>query len=378
MDFVYIYNWNDQDLIIGFANFNFRLKFTFIMEDDGRKEAALRNSFARAAVAMRDLDRVYRDMGWGTLIPKTPAAPVPFATPVVSAPPGPRLGSSRAATGMAGITPVHGSVTISGSEFERFCRFKAMEAMERDMERNRGGQDAGSGQDRARGQDRDRSHDRERRQDRERGHDMVTGRGEDDNNRGGEREREVRGRRDHDTNRGGEREREVRGRRDHNTHRGGEREKERRNKDSGTRKLDGGSNWDEKRRLGGRCGKCGDIHPTRKCRRRKEDLKCDYPPCTNKTGHLSIVCHELMKRCRMPVCKNARGHRTSSHYSPENVLPYGDDARAARELRRIFEEFKTCLSGEELKIISRYEEKNRSSRDNTDKEKKDYWAESMS
>ena len=147
MDFVYIYNWNDQDLIIGFANFNFRLRFT-IME---RKEAVLRNSFAivaRAGEAMRDLNRVYRDMGWGTLIPKTPAAPGPSATPVGSAPPVPRLGSSRAATAMPGITPVEGSVTISSSEFERYCRFKAMEAREKEMERNGGGQDAGSGQDR--------------------------------------------------------------------------------------------------------------------------------------------------------------------------------------------------------------------------------------
>ena len=331
MDYIYIYIWTAQEWIIGFATFIFRPLFTLTMSMDRRNlkaEAALRSTLERAGEAMRDVDRVYRDMGWGTLIPKTPAAPGPFATPVGSGLPGPRLGSTRADTAMAGITPVEDTVSISRTEFEQFRRFKAMEARERDIERKGRGRDRATDQDRAR-EGRDRETNR-------------VGRREQGRDRSVSREKDRRSYKD-----------------------------DRRKEEGGTRNHEGGASWDERRRLGRKCGKCGGLHPSRQCRRQREELKCDYPPCVQKTGHLSVVCHELMKRCRLPVCKNARGHRTSSHYQPEDVLPYGDDERAARELRRIYADFLTCLTGEERRVIRRYEESNRSADGHTEKEKRE-------
>ena len=51
----------------------------------------------------------------------------------------------------------------------------------------------------------------------------------------------------------------------------------------------------------------------------------------------------------------AQMHRAKSHFQPDGVIPFGNDRRAARELRRMYEDFKNILTDEEKRIVVRYE-----------------------
>ena len=113
--------------------------------------------------------------------------------------------------------------------------------------------------------------------------------------------------------------------------------------------------YDEVRKLGGLCGRCGENHATRDCTYNKEELRCEYPPCIDKQGHATKVCHLLTKRCRLRICMDQRGHRSKSHFIPDGMPPYGRDERAAVELKRVFEEYKGLLTEEENRCIARYE-----------------------
>ena len=113
--------------------------------------------------------------------------------------------------------------------------------------------------------------------------------------------------------------------------------------------------YDEVRKLGGLCGRCGENHATRNCTYNKEELRCEYPPCIDKKGHATKVCHLLTKRCRLRICMDQRGHRAKSHFIPDGMPPYGRDERAAVELKRVFEEYRGLLTEEEKRCIARYE-----------------------
>ena len=69
-----------------------------------------------------------------------------------------------------------------------------------------------------------------------------------------------------------------------------------------------------------------------------------------------------MKRCRMAVCKDQRGHMTGSHFKfkPGGRVWYGVGADGARELKEAFEEHKANLTEEEERVIARYERGGRS------------------
>ena len=121
---------------------------------------------------------------------------------------------------------------------------------------------------------------------------------------------------------------------------------------------------DEFRRLGVRC-RCGAFHGEDRCTVAFQDMMCTYPPCTDKVGHNVMACYEPMKRCRMEVCQDQRGHRTQSHFSPGGREWYGVGASAAKELRLAFERYRPNLTQEEEDIIARYEASNKvSSRGN--------------
>ena len=109
------------------------------------------------------------------------------------------------------------------------------------------------------------------------------------------------------------------------------------------------------RKLGGLCGRCGENHATRNCTYNKEELRCEYPPCIDKQGHVTKVCHELTKRCRLRVCEDQRGHRKKSHFKPDGIMAYGGSKKAASELRGLYEDHKHLLTEEERKVIARYE-----------------------
>ena len=103
---------------------------------------------------------------------------------------------------------------------------------------------------------------------------------------------------------------------------------------------------DEKRRLAGRCGKCAGGHQTVTCHINEMRLICDYPPCTNRVGHIAPVCPTMMGRCRHTFCHNARGHSVDSH----NVIRadgkrWGIEAarRAFRKDPQVFRYRLTCL-----------------------------------
>ena len=48
-------------------------------------------------------------------------------------------------------------------------------------------------------------------------------------------------------------------------------------------------------------------------------------------------------------------HDAKSHFKPDGVIPFGKDRRAARELRRIYEDYKDLHTDEETRIVVRYE-----------------------
>ena len=52
-------------------------------------------------------------------------------------------------------------------------------------------------------------------------------------------------------------------------------------------------------------------------------------------------------------------------------MPYGDDLRAARELRRVYADFKVHLTGEEVLSIRRYEDRALAPGEQREKDKRD-------
>ena len=105
----------------------------------------------------------------------------------------------------------------------------------------------------------------------------------------------------------------------------------------------------QRRKLGGRCGKCNAMHGTHECTLKLEELRCLYPPCRNKVGHVTAVCHELTKSCNLPVCQGAWGHRSFCHSTipVEGGEPYGYTQEAAEKLREEFSKFSYLLTDEE-------------------------------
>ena len=67
---------------------------------------------------------------------------------------------------------------------------------------------------------------------------------------------------------------------------------------------------------GGRCFKCS----IEACPFRPQELRCFYHPCTQKV-HVTATCHDLTKRCRLPVCQGQRGHRSFVMSILKAVLP---------------------------------------------------------
>ena len=83
-----------------------------------------------------------------------------------------------------------------------------------------------------------------------------------------------------------------------------------RERDGGMKRIES----DEYRRLGSRC-RCGSDHrddPCCPCTVARSELLCTYPPCS--CGHETSACFELMKRCRMAICRDQRGHMAGSHF----------------------------------------------------------------
>ena len=62
-----------------------------------------------------------------------------------------------------------------------------------------------------------------------------------------------------------------------------------------------------------------------------------------------------MMRCRLRICKDARGHRVKSHDNPEKTMPYGRDERAAKELQRVYDDYKQYLTEKEKAVVAKYE-----------------------
>ena len=105
----------------------------------------------------------------------------------------------------------------------------------------------------------------------------------------------------------------------------------------------------QRRKLGGRCARCFGEHTTPECHISPENLRCTYPPCWSKTGHVTAVCHELTKICVLPVCQKALGHRSFCHKTipVEGGEPYGYSEEAARRLKEDFDKFSHYLTDEE-------------------------------
>ena len=105
----------------------------------------------------------------------------------------------------------------------------------------------------------------------------------------------------------------------------------------------------QRRKLGGRCEKCFGDHTTPECHLSPEELRCQYPPCWSKTGHVTAVCHELTKVCVLPVCNKAIGHQSFCHKTipVEGGEPYGYSEEAARRLREDFDKFSHFLTEED-------------------------------
>ena len=67
----------------------------------------------------------------------------------------------------------------------------------------------------------------------------------------------------------------------------------------------------------------------------------------------------MMKRCRLKVCNNQRGHRKECHFYPEGRREYGAGSAGAAELKQVYEDFKHLLQPQEVATIKKYEEKER-------------------
>ena len=115
---------------------------------------------------------------------------------------------------------------------------------------------------------------------------------------------------------------------------------------------------DEFRKLGKRCGNCGDEHQGRCIVR---GLWCTYPACLKPRGHDVSVCWELMKRCRNVDCEDQRGHRDPAHYNilpgSTNIIGWGEVG--AGMLKGYFEMYKGHLTEEEWEVVQEYERKNK-------------------
>ena len=105
----------------------------------------------------------------------------------------------------------------------------------------------------------------------------------------------------------------------------------------------------QRRKLGGRCGKCFGQHKTHEFTFHPEELWCRYPPCKNKVGHVTSVCHELTKVCKIPVFQGGQGHRSFCHETipEEGGKPYGYTEEVAKKLREEFSRFSHLLMDEE-------------------------------
>ena len=283
---------------------------------------------------MRAVNRVSMSMGWGAVIPQTPATtpkntPRPTFTPV------------------AGITPATASgganVVIPRKEYDRLRRKEEKRQHKREKKEKK----------ERKKEEKEKREKEDRREKRGNGDSRRGGNGELRRDKGDWRRDNGDWRRDNgDWSRdNGD------SRRDNGDWRNGGRRYQGNKRDYGERKGFWGSDngYDEMRHLGGLCGRCGENHASRECPHDKESLRCTYPPCIDKFGHNTKVCHELMKRCRLPVCEGQRGHRAKSHFQPDDVIPFGKDRRAAMELRRMYEDYKDYLTDEEKRIVVRYE-----------------------
>ena len=110
----------------------------------------------------------------------------------------------------------------------------------------------------------------------------------------------------------------------------------------------------QRRKLGGRCARCFGEHTTPECHLNPEELRCTYPPCRYKTGHVTAVCYELSKICVLPVCNKAIGHRSFCHKTipVEGGEPYGYSEEAARRLREEFSKFSHYLTDEDWENLA--------------------------
>ena len=114
---------------------------------------------------------------------------------------------------------------------------------------------------------------------------------------------------------------------------------------------------DKKRIISPRlCDKCGEKrHEGRRCSVKK--LRCNYPPCLKPYGHATSVCWDLMKRCRLPICNDQRGHKAESHTRcfRDATGKIGEEQEAADYFKTQFRMYKSHLNGAEIDVIRRYE-----------------------
>ena len=67
--------------------------------------------------------------------------------------------------------------------------------------------------------------------------------------------------------------------------------------------------------------------------------------------HPTMTCFMLMKRCRLPACKDQRGHIRASHKN----FPHMSLEGQRKKLKMAFEEVEGRLTGKEKEVIRRYE-----------------------
>ena len=112
---------------------------------------------------------------------------------------------------------------------------------------------------------------------------------------------------------------------------------------------------EQMRRLGDSYSRCRGNHGVWDCPYKQEELSSSYPHCFDKQGHSIGACHDIMKRCRLEICQDQRGHRATCHSFMPDRKPYGFGADAVEALKRAYKDHRYLLTESEKNKIDQYE-----------------------
>ena len=114
-----------------------------------------------------------------------------------------------------------------------------------------------------------------------------------------------------------------------------------------------GDEPDERRINDGKCFKCNGF-----CKEKcgLPPQKCNYLGCLDpEEGHPTRACYQIMKRCRLEICDDQRGHHSRAHRRPDLCRLPGPEA--ARQLKEAYRQARIFLWEKEKEVIREYEEK---------------------